>query len=76
MTLTVEWVYETYETPHNHIFSGRTGERILPIPVIRVATLRRWLAKAKQESENGLSPDAAFGYRQALNDLLAQLPED
>ena len=70
MNLTVEWVDK--ETRFRPAVAYR-GEHI---PIIRVDALRRWITRANQDAENGLSLEAAFGYRAAINDLLAQLPAE
>lgn len=68
MNLTVEWV-------HFGDFMQGPGLSDDYKPVIRVDALRKWLNLAEDDLQNGLSSEASFGYRQALNDLLAQLPE-
>ena len=70
MTIPVEWVKHARELQPAPFLGDKPG-----IPVIRVDALRKWLNLAEDDLQNGLSSEASFGYRQALNDLLAQLPE-
>lgn len=44
------------------------------IPVVRVEALRNEIKRMMvEDSENGLSPDGAWGFRTACQQLLAQL---
>lgn len=66
MNLTVEWVKNDRELQPAPFLGNTPG-----IPVIRVATLRRWL-----EHERKMSVfNEERGYVQ-IDDLLAQLPEE